>query len=131
MIDHERLEKAYQEDGIYALQLEVGDVCHQGCIYCYMNALDEPKNTLSDQTVEDILHDSARLDITAIEWLGGEPLLRDSVFDHMALAKELGFRNNMWTGGLPLADDQVLKKTAELTAHGLIAFHLSTINPQT
>jgi radical SAM protein with 4Fe4S-binding SPASM domain len=131
MIDTAKLDKAYREDGIYALQLEVGDVCHQGCIYCYMNALDKPRNTLSDRTITRILHDSARLGVTAIEWLGGEPLLRDSIFNHMELAAELGFKNNMWTGGLPLADEHVLQRTAELTRNGLIAFHLSTINPET
>jgi len=50
MIDFERLYKAYDNKGFYALQLEVGDQCHQGCIYCYMNALDTPVNTLSDGT---------------------------------------------------------------------------------
>jgi radical SAM protein with 4Fe4S-binding SPASM domain len=131
MIDSARLEKAYEQDGVYALQLEVGDVCHQGCVYCYMNALDQPRNTLSDQTIIDILHDCVRLDVTAVEWLGGEPLLRESIWDHMATAKDLGLRNNMWTGGLPLTDHKVARYTAGLCRHGLIAFHLSTINPHT
>jgi radical SAM protein with 4Fe4S-binding SPASM domain len=130
MIDFERLNKSYKRKGFYALQLEVGDRCHQGCIYCYMNALDTPINTLSDEQIHDILSDAKKLNITAIEWLGGEPLLRSSVFDHMAYARELGMRNNMWTGGLPLKDKNILKKTAECTKYGLISFHLSTIDPQ-
>jgi radical SAM protein with 4Fe4S-binding SPASM domain len=130
MIDFERLYKAYDDDGIYALQLEVGDVCFQACSYCYMNALPREKNRLSDEKIAEILVDSKNLGITAIEWLGGEPLLRDSIFKHMGYARDLGFRNNMWTGGLPLADKAIREKTADLCRHGLIAFHLSTLDPE-
>lgn len=98
MIDYKRLDYCYKNDLIYSLQLEVGDLCHQGCIYCYMNALDEEKNTLSDNQIKKILIESKELGITAIEWLGGEPLLRRSIFKHMETAQELGFRNNVWTG---------------------------------
>jgi len=130
MIDFEKLEKAYDEDGIYALQLEVGDVCYQGCSYCYMNALPQEKNKLSDNKITEILRDSHKLGITAVEWLGGEPLLRKSIFDHMTEARELGLRNNMWTGGLPLEDKEILRQTAELCGNGLIAVHTSTIDPK-
>lgn len=130
MIDFEALNKAYAEDRFYSLQLEVGDVCNQGCIYCYMNALPEKKNCLSDELILNILADAKHLQISAIEWLGGEPLLRDSVFHFMEQAQELGIRNNMWTGGLPLKNRSVAKKTGTLCKNGLISFHLSTINRQ-
>jgi radical SAM protein with 4Fe4S-binding SPASM domain len=131
LIDLGKIQAAYDSDGIYALQLEIGDICHQGCIYCYMNAIPETRNQLSDDTITAILEDSRRLGITAIEWLGGEPLLRKSVFAHMSKANELGLQNNMWTGGLPLKDARILKQTADLCRNGLIAFHVSTVNPRT
>jgi radical SAM protein with 4Fe4S-binding SPASM domain len=131
MIDHARLEEAYRRDGVYALQLEVGDECHQGCIYCYMNALPVRKNALSDHLIREILDDAHKMGVTAIEWLGGEPLLRPSVFDHMAHAAELGMRNNVWTGGLPLADPEIRTRTAQLSRHGLIAVHVSSVDPDT
>jgi radical SAM protein with 4Fe4S-binding SPASM domain len=130
LIDYKKLQDAYDNDGIYALQLEIGDICHQGCIYCYMNAIPETVNQLQDEVISAILEDSRRLGISAIEWLGGEPLLRKSVFSHMTRARELGLQDNMWTGGLPLEEKQILKQTADLCRDGLIAFHLSTINPE-
>jgi len=129
MIDFKELTRAYTEDRFYSLQLEVGDICHQGCIYCYMNALPQSINSLTDETIYGILHDAIRLKITAIEWLGGEPLLRESIFRFLALARDLGLKNNMWTGGLPLQDRSVMKQTSELCRNGLVSFHLSTINP--
>ncbi len=131
MIDHEKLNEAYDNDGIYALQLEVGDICFQGCSYCYMNALPHEKNKLSEARITEILEDAKQLGVTAIEWLGGEPLLRDSIFEHMDCARHLGFRNNMWTGGLPLTDRIIRERTADLCKPGLIAFHLSTLDPIT
>ncbi len=131
MIDYEKLNAAYQNDGIYALQLEVGDLCYQGCIYCYMNAVEKETNTLSDKQISNILIDAKKLGISAIEWLGGEPLLRRSIFNHMEHAMKLGFRNNVWTGGLPLKNDTILKKTAKYASNGLISFHVSSVDPKT
>lgn len=128
MIDRRRLQTAWENERFYSLQLEVGDRCNQGCLYCYMNALEEERNTLSDLEIERILKDAGKLDITAIEWLGGEPLLRPSVSRHLAYAEELGFRNNVWTGGIPLSDRDIRTATVRYARHGLISIHLSTVD---
>jgi len=130
MIDYGKLYQNYENDNIYALQLEIGDKCNQNCIYCYMNAIEEEINTISDDQIKRILLDAKKLGITAIEWLGGEPLLRESIFSHMQYAQKLGFRNNIWTGGLPLSDENILQNTAQYTNPGLVSIHVSTINPK-
>lgn len=129
MIDIDRLTKAYDEDRFYSLQLEVGDVCHQGCVYCYMNALEETHNALTADVIYDVIRGAQNAGITAVEWLGGEPLLRPEIFDFLQYAKVLGFRNNMWTGGLPLVDRVTARRVAELCMHGLISVHLTTLDP--
>jgi len=128
MIDRKKLMDAWESDSFYSLQLEVGDRCEQDCIYCYMNALPGENNTLSDEDISRILEDSVEMGITAIEWLGGEPLLRENIFRHMEEARDLGLRNNIWTGGLPLEDESVIERCAELADPGLISVHASTID---
>jgi radical SAM protein with 4Fe4S-binding SPASM domain len=130
MIDYHKLNLAYENKAFYSLQLEIGDVCHQGCSYCYMNALDTQTNSLSDQQIRSILKDAYQLGITAVEWLGGEPLLRDSIFEHMKLCADLGIRNNVWTGGLALKNKNILVNTSKYAKNGLISVHVSTINPE-
>lgn len=130
LIDYCKLNQCYIRDGFYSLQLEIGDECHQGCIYCYMNAVEKGKNTLSDKQIKSILLDAKKLGITAIEWLGGEPLLRESIFSHMLLAQGLGFRNNVWTGGLPLSNNFILRNTAKYADPGLISIHVSTVDSE-
>ena len=129
MIDYDRLNRAYDKKGFYSLQFEVGDLCYQGCIYCYMNALETPQNTLSDTDIRMILENAKKLDITAIEWLGGEPLLRESIFEYMAMSADLDMKNNVWTGGLPLSENSVVENVAQYARNGLISVHVSTINP--
>ena len=126
MIDVDLLTRAFEEDRFYSLQLEVGDICHQGCVYCYMNALDETRNALSAEVIFGILDDAKQAGMAAIEWLGGEPLLRPDIFSFLQRAEELGLRNNMWTGGLPLADRDTARRVAGLCMHGLISIHLTT-----
>lgn len=130
LIDYDKLDQSYKKDTFYSLQLEIGDECHQGCIYCYMNAVEKGKNTLSDEQIKQILLDAKKLGITAIEWLGGEPLLRESIFSHMLLAQGLGFRNNIWTGGLPLSNNFILRNTAKYADPGLISIHISTVDSE-
>ncbi|MEX2681029.1 MAG: radical SAM protein, partial [Candidatus Sigynarchaeota archaeon] len=130
MIDVERLHAAYDSDGFYALQLEVGDKCMQGCSYCYMNALPYSKNSLNDGLISEILADARALGITSIEWLGGEPLLRGTIFEHMARAETLELRNNLWTGGLPLRDPVMAGKCARACKNGLISVHVSSVDPR-
>ena len=130
LIDYEKLNSAFESNSFYSLQLEVGDLCYQGCIYCYMNALETQINTLTDHQIKNILKDSYKLNVTAIEWLGGEPLLRKSIFKHMAMASDLGMRNNIWTGGLPFKNDVILKESVKYAKNGLIAVHVSTVNPE-
>ncbi len=131
LIDADELEKAYREDRVYALQLEVGDICRQGCLYCYMNALPFQKNALSGEKIVEIVDDAGRLGVTAIEWLGGEPLLRPGIFDYMARVTDRGMQNNIWTGGLPLADSTILDQARRHARHGLIAIHVSSVDPAT
>ena len=128
MIDYEKLYQDYKNDNFYSLQLEVGDKCNQGCIYCYMNALEKEKNTLTDNQIISILEDSKKLGITAIEWLGGEPLLRSTIFSHMQYAKQLGLKNNIWTGGLPFRDDNIIKESIKYADSGLISVHVSSVD---
>jgi radical SAM protein with 4Fe4S-binding SPASM domain len=129
IIDYKKLYQDYNNDKIYALQLEIGDKCYQNCIYCYMNAVKEEKNSISDSEIRKILYGAKKLGISAIEWLGGEPLLRDSIFEHIKYSQDLGFRNNIWTGGLPLSKEEILLNTAKYADPGLISIHLSTVDP--
>lgn len=128
LIDQGSLRTAYERGGFYALQLEINDSCDQGCVYCYMNALPRSTELLAEAEIRGVLRDAAGAGFSVVEWLGGEPLKRSGWPALLERARELGLRNNVWTGGLPLAEPGVAERLAELCDTGLVSVHLSTLD---
>ena len=95
-----------------------------------MNALPVERNNLSDDQIFSVLDDAGEIGITAVEWLGGEPLLRKSILDLMNYSRKMGLRNNLWTGGLPLKDQTIREKVIQLCQNGLISVHVSSVTPE-
>ncbi len=131
MIDFDTLQRCYDEDRVYALQLEIWDSCEQACDYCYMKAGRLPRASLDSETLRHVVRDASTLAISRIEWLGGEPLLRADWRELLAAASQHGIVNNLWTGGLPLADESVARDVVAATENGLVAFHISSVDEET
>jgi len=96
-----------------------------------MKAKTITSQVLSSELIREILDDAKELEISRIEWLGGEPLLRRDSLELMEYSQKKGLINNMWTGGLPLADPEIAKGVVEFTQGGLVAFHVSSVNKDT
>jgi radical SAM protein with 4Fe4S-binding SPASM domain len=130
-VGREAEQKGYFAEGrLYALQIESTDACRQGCIYCYAGSTSKEKYGLSSDEIRSLLEDAAALDIRAIDWLGGDPLLRHDWAELMAHARSLGLVNNVWTSGLPLADEEVARQVYELTEDGFVSVHVDSITPE-
>jgi radical SAM protein with 4Fe4S-binding SPASM domain len=48
----------------------------------------------------------------------------------MKRATGLGLKNNLWTSGLPLADESVVEKVLEVTDQGFVSVHVDSVNPE-
>jgi len=121
----------FREKRLYTLQLESTDACRQGCIYCYAGSVPRETRGLSPGEIRAILKDAARLEIRAIDWLGGDPLERPGWYELMAHARSLGLINNVWTSGLPLRDPAVARMVADATPEGFVSVHVDSIFPET
>jgi len=122
--------RAYFEDyKLYTLQIEVNQVCHQNCIYCY--ARESRGEEMKTDFVKSILDDAAEIKVRKIEWLGGDCLLHTSWKELMAYAKyDHNLINNIWTSGNQLNKNSVAEKCVELTSDGgFISVHLDSVNP--
>jgi hypothetical protein len=127
----EEQKQHFAQSRLYALQIESTDACHQGCIYCYAGPTSEEGYGLSSAEIRGLLEDAAALDIRAIDWLGGDPFLRRDWAELMAHARSLGLVNNVWTSGLPLAEEEVARRVYELTEDGFVSVHLDSVTPET
>jgi len=131
-VGHEDEQKQYfQDHRLYALQIESTDACQQGCVYCYAGSMPQETRGLSSPEIRALLDDAAGLGIRAIDWLGGDPLIRPDWHALMAYAQSLGLLNNVWTSGLPLRSLEIARQVCEVTVGGFVSVHVDSINPET
>ena len=126
----EEQKRYFEERRLYALQIETTDACQQGCIYCYAGSTPREHHGLTSEEIRGLLRDAAALEIRAIDWLGGDPLLRRDWYELMQYARSLGLVNNVWTSGLPLKNKEVAARVHEVTEGGFVSVHVDSITPE-
>ncbi|UCF13735.1 MAG: radical SAM protein [Thermoplasmatales archaeon] len=120
--------KYFEKGKIYSIQIESNQSCDQECIYCYASSEDKSLRELPSEDIINILNSAAQINVKAIDWLGGDPLLRKDWYELMKLAIKKGLKNNIWTSGIPLKEIDIAKKAVEVTKDGFISVHLDTLD---
>ncbi|MFZ0034078.1 MAG: radical SAM protein, partial [Sedimentisphaerales bacterium] len=88
--------------------------CNLNCLHCYSNSTsDLSSDQLSTTEAKQLLHQLAEVNCPVVLFTGGEPLLRNDLFDLLAEAKQLSLRTVISTNGT-LIDSAVAKKLAGL-----------------
>ncbi len=118
----------FKQCKVYSVQIESTLQCQQCCLYCYASDENAPMKELSKEQILSVLDSAAKMEVRAIDWLGGDPLLRKDWYDLMNYAINQGLKNNVWTSGLPLADIEIAKKVVEVTEGGFVSVHLDSLN---
>lgn len=126
--DYKKEIKYYEKNQVYAIQIELTTACSQGCNYCYASDLNSPIQHMKPNDIETILKTAKKLKIQAIDWLGGDPLLHPKWQDLLETSQQHGLTNNIWTSGLPLANETTAKQAVQLTTNGFISVHLDTLD---
>ncbi len=122
----------FDEKRLYTLQIESTDACPQDCIFCYAGCSTESKDDgLSSGEILRVLKVAASIEVRAIDWLGGDPLVRGDWYELTCEARSLGLQNNIWTSGLPLIRPGVAEKVVEATEGGFVSVHVDSIHPGT
>jgi radical SAM protein with 4Fe4S-binding SPASM domain len=88
-----------------------------------------PKKELPKKTIVSVIESAANLEIKAVDWLGGDPLLRSDWYELMVYANKKGLKNNIWTSGIPLKNLEIARKAVDASKGGFISVHLDTLNP--
>jgi radical SAM protein with 4Fe4S-binding SPASM domain len=74
--------------------------CNLHCVHCYSSASDkDPAEILSTEQAKSFIHDLADFGVPVILFSGGEPLLRQDMFELAHFAGELGLRAALSTNG--------------------------------
>lgn len=118
----------FRQCKVYSVQMESTLQCQQGCLYCYASDENAPMKELPKEQIINVLDSVAKIEVRAIDWLGGDPLLRKDWYDLMEHSIKKGLTNNVWTSGLPLADMEIAKKVVKVTEGGFVSVHLDSLN---
>ena len=106
------------------LYLHLTDACNLHCVYCY-NACQRTENIaqrrsgakgireLSDEEIREVLDDAAEEGIGTVVFTGGEPLLRNHIFNLADYAREKGISASLLTNGT-LIDREKAVRIADL-----------------
>jgi radical SAM protein with 4Fe4S-binding SPASM domain len=90
--------------------LEITAACNLRCIHCHTSGGGRAKDELSTEEVKRLIDQLAQVrEFRMLAFTGGEPLVRDDLFELLAYAKALGFSNTIATNGT-LIDDEVARR---------------------
>lgn len=106
----------------YHIVWEVTTRCNLNCLHCYASSVDSPKNELSTIESKRLLEQIASIEeFRMIVITGGEPLLRNDIFELIEYAGKLGFRIVFSTNGT-LLTPRIAK---DLVKMGVVNFSIS------
>jgi radical SAM protein with 4Fe4S-binding SPASM domain len=126
--DHAEVIRFFEEQQVYAVQIESCLSCQGGCRYCYASAQDPRSAELPADCIHRVLDEVKAAGVRAIDWLGGDPLMRKDWFELACAARDLGLINNIWTSGIPLADPRVAQQVTDVTSGGFVSVHLDSLD---
>ncbi|MBE0479441.1 MAG: radical SAM protein [Dehalococcoidia bacterium] len=87
--------------------------CNLHCMHCYASAgPDITRPELSSEEAKGFINDLRAFDVPVLLFSGGEPLLREDIFDLAAFARGLGVRAVLSTNGT-LIDDKLADRIAQ------------------
>jgi len=84
---------------------EMTSRCNLNCIHCHAFGGDASYDELSKEEAMALIDQIASLDIRSFVFTGGEPLLREDLFDLIEYAKSLGFTVFIATNGTLITKD--------------------------
>ena len=79
--------------------------CNLNCVHCYSSAgTQDPAEVLTTEQAKSFIRDLADFGVPVILFSGGEPLLRDDIFELANFAAEQGIRTTLSTNGTLISE---------------------------
>ena len=79
--------------------------CNLNCVHCYSSAgTQDPAQALTTEQAKSFIRDLADFGVPVVLFSGGEPLLREDIFELAHFAKEQGIRTALSTNGTLISE---------------------------
>ncbi|MEK7868631.1 MAG: radical SAM protein, partial [Candidatus Omnitrophota bacterium] len=77
--------------------------CNLSCRHCYRDAGEKAKGELTTREAKDLLCEIKKAGFNLVIFSGGEPLLRNDIYELINYANRLGLISSLGTNGLLLS----------------------------
>jgi len=107
---YDKLSPWLQGKVVYPINIEIDptNICNEKCKWCCWEEHRKDKTTMSEELLDKIVHNLARVGVKSINWTGGgEPLINKYVPKFMEMAKNLGMENGIFTNGILLTSENI------------------------
>ena len=118
--------RLYQPRNVH---FDITSRCNSNCIYCISSDLMKNQKELSIKDIVGTIKQLNDLGMWILTLSGGEPLLRDDIFDILDYTKKQGILVNILTNGLVI-DDSISKKLEKYKLLTKIQVSLDSYNPE-
>ena len=115
--------------------IDVTNRCNLKCPVCFANA--SAAGYVYEPTAEQIrgmlenLHNNKPVPATALQFSGGEPTIRNELFDFIKMAKEIGFKHvEVNTNGVRIASDPEYAKKLKAAGVSTIYLQFDGLTPE-
>jgi heme d1 biosynthesis radical SAM protein NirJ len=89
--------------------------CNLNCLHCYAASADRDfADELTTPEAMAVLHDLAQMNVPAVIFSGGEPLLRPDLFDLARQSRALGLYTALSSNGLLMADPDMADRIRQI-----------------
>lgn len=111
------------------VEFEITTACNLRCIHCYCMAGKRDPNELTTYEVKKLMSDLKKLGIRAFDIVGGEPFIRQDIFEVLSYGREIGLQIMVNTNGT-LVDEEVVEKLKESNPDVMIGVSLDGSAPE-
>lgn len=99
--------------------------CNANCVHCYRKNSIHEKELLTTEKFLKFIDEIHDLQVTSVNLLGGEPLLRDDIKDIIKKCVDCNIRVKITTNAIKLADEDYLKDLVSVFDNSLSFFQIS------
>lgn len=96
------------------IDLNVGFMCNANCTFCYYHH-SHTKKVPSFEELKNKLNLAKKLGMESVEFTGGEPTMRENIFELVAYARQIGFKRMCMISNGILFKDKTFVEKAEVS----------------
>ncbi|MCK4307999.1 radical SAM protein [candidate division WOR-3 bacterium] len=122
------IKRAEKKRNPFSIMFELTYRCNFRCPHCYIQGSHKDKKELNTKKIFSILDQLKDMEVYNIGFTGGEPLIREDIFDILSYGNRCGFKFDILSNGY-LIDERIADRLGEVNVNK-VDITFNAITPQ-